>query len=363
MKLIICFPIDWLNIHLSCYYNFYDGIARHVKLFEKNNITVEFLHDCLTENELKNVTSKNFLQLQNKAIEQFLNILNNSNKYDNSILLGFRIIGTDFMFGKNYKIFKEKNIKLWIWMDDLYMYRSFPDKNTYDSKKDYSKCGDGRFDKADKILTGTKNYLESLNSHYLEKTDFWFFNLNENYFDTVPINNFETRKTKILLSGALGIYPVRKQLYDIKINEKNSLAKYIDSLSHPGYQNDTKTHQICGEKYLLHISQYKGAFVGLGESILKTLHFKHLEILASGTIGFFEQDSILEKYLGLKPFVHYVPIMNDKGELITDEEYYLKYLNSQEGENIAITGALHVRQNFSSMQQCLKLIKIIHDSI
>ena len=363
MKFVLCFPIDWLNTHLSCYYNFYNGIKRHVKLFKKNNISVEFLNDFLSENELNNITNENWLQLQNNVIERFLNIVKDSNDYDNSILLGFRIIGTDFMFGKNYKMLKEKNIKLWMWIDDLYMYNSFPDKNTYDSNKDYSQCSDIRFDKADKILTGSKNYFESLNSHYLEKTDFWFFNLDENYFDNIPIDNFETRKTKILLSGALSIYPVRKQLYDIKINKKFLLEKYIDTLPHPGYKNDSKVHQICGDKYLLHISQYKGAFVGFGENILKTLHFKHLEILASGTIGFFEQNSILEKYLGLKPFVHYVPIMDDNGELITDENYYSKYLNSKEGEKIAITGALHVRQNFSSSQQCLKLIKIIHHSI
>ena len=77
MKFVLCFPIDWLNIHLSCYYNFYDGIKRHVKLFEKNNIAVEFLNDFLSKDEFNSITNDNWIQLQNHVIDRFFNILIN----------------------------------------------------------------------------------------------------------------------------------------------------------------------------------------------------------------------------------------------------------------------------------------------
>ena len=78
-----------------------------------------------------------------------------------------------------------------------------------------------------------------------------------------------------------------------------------------------------------------------------------------GSIGFFEFSPLLEKELGLIAFKHYVPITNYEGKLIADVNYYLKYLNSEEGEQIALNGANYIREFFSSEIRTNQMISIL----
>ena len=96
--------------------------------------------------------------------------------------------------------------------------------------------------------------------------------------------------------------------------------------------------------YYNKLSEFKAAFVGHLLFPINYVVAKHIEVLMCGCLGFFEKNPLLEKELGLIEFVHYIPCSDDNGNLIEDENFYLKWL--EKGEQIAINGAIYVREKF-----------------
>jgi hypothetical protein len=146
--------------------------------------------------------------------------------------------------------------------------------------------------------------------------------LDETLYTSININNFNKRKSKILLNN---------DMQDKYNNLNNKLIKVIE--------NDDN------------IAEYKGYFVH------KKLSENHLIVLMHGCLGFFEYNPLLESQLGLVAFKHYIPSTDSNGNIIYDELYYTKYLESQEGQFIAMTGCSYVRKMFGSKNYIQNYIK------
>ena len=171
-----------------------------------------------------------------------------------------------------------------------------------------------------------------------------FYLLNYNYFDKIKINNFNERKNKIILSGYIGGgYKSRIEFYNLI--QKENFNNLIYHLNHPNYFKDINEN-ILGLNYYKKLEEYKGAFVGHHEFPLNFLLAKHIEVLMCGCLGFFEKNKLLKEELGLEEFVHYIPCTDDNGNLISDENFYINWLNSEKGLQIALTGANYVREKF-----------------
>ena len=403
-KIIIFYHLkEWYNLSYPVLFN-YLGLKKNTALFTENDMEIIDFKDFLSERDRKILETSNknneeidYVSYVQNAVSNLVDIMRNNDFYDNSLLIGFQNIGSDYFFYRKghcpfdyYDIFKSKGCKFIMWMDDLHGFPNFPKISDYDENNDYSNSSDYRLDLVDKIITPSRYYYELLNSQYLDKTILYFYSLNEDWYSKIYINDFKNRENKIILSGATGGYPVRKliidiltiynpslvtssvynpstfsqeYIYQIKNNIKNydqKLSDIITLLQSPGYDRNSKDfYNKVGINYLKTIAKYKGAFFGYAEKPLNFNLAKIIEILMCGTIGFFEFSPLLEKELGLIAFEHYVPITNDEGKLIEDVNYYLKYLNSEEGEQIAIKGCNYVREKFSSKQRIQQLISLI----
>lgn len=407
MKLVIFYHLkDWYTLSYPVLFNFL-SIKKNKELLLENKIELVDFKDFLSNEDIKYLEYNNknnididYPKFAQKAVSKLVDVMRVDDLYDNSILLGFHPIGFDYLFYRKghcqfdyYDIFKSKNCKFMIWMDDLHGFPTFPKISNYNEDNDYSLCSDYRLELVDKILTPSKNYYNLINSQYLNKTIQYFYSLNEDWYSEINIYNFKDRKNKILFSGAYSVYPIRKKIIDIlknynpqiisedandpltfskiRMNEtkenikdyKKELKEFADIIGciiSPGYNRQTPNFlKKVGLNYLKAISSNKGAFFAYADKPCIFNLAKIIEILMCGSIGFFEFSPLLEKELGLIAYKHYVPITDEKGELIEDHNYYLKYLNTEEGEQIALTGANYVRENFSSKNRIKQLISIL----
>lgn len=368
MKIILFHHLkNWYNLSypvLFCY----NGLLQNKQLFEENGIELTSFVTFLSikdreflENANKNNKEIDYYSFVVKACSNLCQLMKGSTEFDNSIFIGFQFVGFDLFFSSymnskyNFEnVFYAKKCKLFMWLDDLHSFREFPTHTDFVTGKNYSTCKNRKLDSIDLILSPSKHYFQLIGSPYIDKTIFYFYSLNENWYNEICIDNFEERKTKILLSGARSAYPLRKQLYEMSKNEFVSLVNVLES---PGYNRTLPDFfSKVGLEYLKTISTYKGAFFTYAKKPLDFNLAKIIEILMCGTLGFFEYSPLLEKELGLKKFVHYVPITDNDGNLITDEKFYLHYM--EKGQAIARKGCEHVRKNFSSHERSLQLIDI-----
>ena len=404
MKAIIFYHLkEWYNLSYPVLFN-YIGLKKNKQMFTEHNIELIDFADFLSIEDKyiidfsnKNNQDIDYVSYVQKAVSNLVDIMRNSDIYDNSILVGFQNVGSDFFFYRKghcpfdyYDIFKLKKCRFIMWMDDLHGFPNFPNISNYDEKKDYSKCADYRLDLVDKIITPSRYYYELLKSQYLDKTIQYFYSLNEDWYSEIDITNFKKKKNQILLTGSFTVYPIRNLIVEILTiykpylvtqaghnpatftpatiaTIKENIKGYEEDLSDiftllisPGYdrtQNDF--FGKVGINYLKTINEYKGAFFGYGKKPWNCNLAKIIEILMCGSIGFFEFSPLLEKELGLIAFKHYVPITNYEGKLIADVNYYLKYLNSEEGEQIALNGANYIREFFSSEIRTNQMISIL----
>lgn len=318
---------------------------------DKNKIIDQNINLTLSDVEIQDI--------YDRTISNMLNKIQNTTDYDNSIIMGFHPKGFDQIFrNDHHKIIKSKSIKTVLWHDDLQAF------NINQKKPLREIIIDHRFDKADMILTPSITYFQNIKSPYLTKSVFYFYCFNEKFYKDLPINNFRNRIPKILLSGACGAnYPIRLQLYNHWKNNKNGpigIAKLMDYFDHPGYDRQ-KNQGKTGIDYYKKLASYRAAFFGFLRWPINWPLAKIIEILASGTLGFFEESPELKEKLGLIKFKHYVPILMDKDKkLIFDENYYKKYLHTQEGEKIANEGCKYVREKFTMKNKCDELITILN---
>lgn len=321
-----------------------------VKEFIKNK---DDLHKINNKDENYKLADSEFDRIFLDASKEFLQQVKNTTDYDNSMIIGFHPKGFMWLYRNSaYPLLKMRGIKLINWHDDLHSYpksRKLPIETI---------VKDETLDGADLILTPSKLYWTNIKSQYIDKSVFYFYCFNENYYLDLPINNFKKRKNKILLSGAIYVgYDTRTDLYRC-YNRGDALGKYIDHLPHPTYDRNKNTGKTGLDYYKL-LASYKGAFFGFYKYPLNYPLAKVIEILACGTLGFFEYSPILGT-LGLEKFKHYVPLLVDSaGKIIIDANYYVKYLNSEEGEKIASQGCQYVRNKFTMRNKCVEFDNII----
>lgn len=271
-------------------------------------------------------------------------LINSKDEFRNSILWMHQKIGSYIIvFDKIYKVINDLNIKTIFWMDDLHFAKDNIDN-------------DERFINSDIIVSPSVLYFQNIKHKFYEKSKFLFYFFNEEIIDNYnPKQNYNKRKNQIILSGKINnTYLSRKQMYRHSIKNKD----LYDILEHPGYYN--MEHEFYHVNYYNKISEYKGALFGLANNPLNFLLGKVIEILGCGCIGFFEYTYQYEEYLGLKEWVHYVPIYkNKKNELDIDDIKFREIIQSEEGIQIAINGYNYIKENYNSITFVNNSINII----
>lgn len=307
-------------------------------------------------NQIDNIL-KNFRSCINKLIEE----IKTTNKYDNCIIYGIQPAGSDYFLNSNYDILKNKNIKVIMYCDDLHGYSmannglTTADINTQIDKNKL-KFKDSRIDRCSYVLSHGASFFDYIDV-YTEKTKLYFAPVDDINFSMYTPENFFQRENKILFSGAIGRYPLRRLLCS-KICEGNPTAlQYYKHMKHPGNNLSIDSCKTGGlYTYYIEISKYKGAIVGYHEKPLNYLLYKTFEILVCGTLLFSEEIDMMEQ-IGMKKFVHYVPI---SAENLCDAEYLAKYLNSQDGKQIAINGHKFVGEYLSIKKNLDFFIEMIN---
>lgn len=338
--------------------------------FKQNNFEIITLNDFIPnqqDKEVINDITKNFTlsdeefdRISIDAQKNLMEMIKTDDTYKDSYIIGFHPKGYMWFFRSYaYNNLKEKNIKIIIWQDDLHCYPKT-------KKLDYNTIVlEDSLNKMDLLLSPSIHYWKNLNHPLLDKARYYFYCFNETFFDKLPMDNYNDRINKILLSGAnYKGYPIRQTLLkyynDNKSANQDNLAQYIDYYPHPSYDRN-KNKGKTGLDYYTEISKYKAAFFGFYEYPLNYPLAKIIEILACGTLGFFEENPVIYQYLGLEKFKHYVPILvDDKNEPIFDMNYYTNYLNGELGKKIALEGCKYVRNKFTMKNKCDELINILN---
>ena len=176
----------------------------------------------------------------------------------------------------------------------------------------------------------------------------------------------EHRNKKCILYGSIheSIYPLRYHIF----HHKNH---HIDKFKHFGSVR-RKNHNVVGKKMIQHLSKYSAAIGTSAEYPLNYLLSKYVEILGAGCLAFFEYCPELDK-IGLKPYVHYVPINSLCKSYYTKKGYKSKifnhslfdskidkYLNTSLGENIRIAGHHFIMNNVTMKQRHKQFFEIIN---
>ena len=371
MYIFIFYSLTNYGISYPVQYN-YEQFRIHKEYFKKNNynlitsnemiINKELIKENIDFNKINNLLIKENIRI-NYQIYLFSKIIDNilkNKKYNNSIFLGFHPFIFNLFLEDKYNLIKKNNIKIFCWMDDLQYFTKFLKIKkfnylTYD--KDYNS---EKLNKIDLILTPSINYFKNINSRYLSKTRFIFYSLDERLYDKITNINYNNRINKIILSGCIlkkNQYKSRYSFLKLINTNFNNIGYY---LKHPGYDSSTN-YNLKYINYYNELVKYKGAFVGLYNYPLNFLLAKIIEVLFCGCLGFFDKSSLLKTELGLLEFVHYIPITNNKNELIKDINYYKKYLNTELGNKIALNGYNYIREQFKSINN-IKNYKYIFDN-
>lgn len=333
---------------------FYDAGINLVYLYN-------FIQDSKIRNDLMNpeinltYNDKSIENIQKEAYNIFLEDVK-KDIFNDSIIFAIQNAVFPFVLSDiSYNILKSKNIKIIIWEDDLHEYNRHL-KVAYKKPITFP-----FFDKPDMIISPSRLYFENIKSPYLSKTFQSFYCFNENYFSYLD-TDYNDRTNKIILSGSCGDwYPVRKELLEYynenKDDNNNELIKYIYHLEYPSRIRKEDLDKK-GLNYFKILSSYKAAFFAFAKYPLNFPLSKIIEILACGTLGFFEYSEELDK-LGLIKNVHYVPILKDNNnKLIFDAEYYKKYLDT--GEQIAKEGCKYVREKFTMKNKVYDLLSLFY---
>ena len=370
MKKIILFrsPIKNGTVSYAVTY-MYEMLLNNKHIFKENNFELIDILTYTTNIHMKNklLNDDHNLQMDNAEILDIyindtcincFNCIKNNEEYNNCIILAFggcafsRYVSTD-----RIQIINDRNITTIMWQDDIQdLIKHSNNGNINDDVKIHV------MEISNIILTPSIEYMKNINCRYLNKSIFYFYAFDEKLIQKYKPTNFNDRKCKIVLSGSMQRgYKTRVQLYDVYRASKTPFSNLIDFIHHPGYDR-RKNAQYRGENYYDIISQYKAAFLGFYEYPLNFLLAKVVEILGCGTIGIIEPNPLLKEELGLIEYVHYVPmLMDENGIIIQDVEYYKKYLNTDEGNKIALNGYNYIKNNLLTKNRIQQLIKILND--
>ena len=304
--------------------NNYDvgGLVRYfIKMFDDLDIRRIF-----NENNIKVITSKDIKENFKTTEELFIQNIDSKNY----IFLGIHPYGLH----KIYNNIKE-GPNFIVWQNDPHYFAYYVDDRDETIQK-YNKMYSSIFlDKIDYLITPSKIYFENLNiKKYDDKIIDFFYFINDEFFNEINYVNYKDRKSQVILSGTIS------DGYNSRMEFKNINNNLIYYLHHPGYTNNLHMTEL---NYYNELSKYKSAFVGHNNYPLNYLLAKHIEVLMCGCLAFFEPNTLLKEQLGLIEYKHYIPCF-DKSGLIKDENFYVNWMNSKEGEEIANNGKEYVKK-------------------
>jgi len=322
MKLIVLSQSDNYDV---------GGLVRYIiKMFEKNDIK-----ELFEKSGFEIITSNYIREHTNYSEIEFIQSIDKS-EYDDYLIFGIHPYGLHTSIGSN------TGIKKIAWINDPHYFAHYIEKNG-ESVQKYSQKYDPLLIKdIDYLITPSPIYFKNLNiDKYDEKIVYFFYFLNEDFYHLTGNTEYKKRLDKIILSGAVGGGYLSRIEFD-RLRENEKFSELIYKVNHPGYSNNEHMTEI---KYYNELTKYKAAFVGHHEFPINFLLAKHIEVLMCGCLGFFEPNPLLSSELGLIESKHYVSCFDENG-LIKDEDFYIKWMNSDEGEKIAENGKAYVREKF-----------------
>jgi hypothetical protein len=250
-------------------------------------------------------------------------------------------------YGLNVSIKSKSKIKKIVWINDPHYFAHYVEKNeksvqTFDENYDPIQLSN-----IDYLITPSIVYFENLKiEKYNDKIKYFFYFLDEDWYEIIGNIDYKKRQNKIILSGVVGGGYYSRIEFD-KLKNEEKFNEIIDKIEHPGYNIGNKSidETNTGMNYYNKISNYKSAFVGHHNYPIDFLLAKHIEVLMCGCLAFFEPNDLLEKELGLKPFEHYIPCFDENG-LIKDPNFYIDWISK--GGSIAENGKKYVREKFGN---------------
>jgi hypothetical protein len=326
---------------IKMYYDYDNSV-----LFLKNGIKI-----VTTDNIINGlyIPFNNTIVDGNEKLNIFTKYAEKIEKFKKSIY--FVIIYRNLLTSPSF--LNNKEIKKIFWFNDLHAFaydvQDRINKNIvvqkYDKKYDIPEL-----DKINYLLTPSMQYFKNLKiDKYNDKVKYLFYALNYKYYEQIDYKDYNTRKNKIILSGCVADgYKTRMQLNQYRETDKK-FNILIDKLEHPGYE---KNAHMTDMNYYKKLCQYKAAFVGNYVYPINFLLAKHIEVLMCGCLGFFERNHLLKEQLGLIEYVHYIPATDPKGNVISNINYYIYWMESKDsdgnirGQKIAQTGAEYVREKY-----------------
>lgn len=301
-----------------------------IKMFDDIHIRDLFFKkgfDIVTSNYIKNsllMTEQSFLQsLENE---------------DTSDYLIFAI----HPYGMHISIEYAKKIKKVIWLNDPHYLSYYTERNGQSVQLFSDKFNPPFLSDIDYLVTPSSIYFENLKiTKFGDKIIDFFYFLDESLYELTGNINYKERENKIVLSGAIGSgYKSRFDFNQLSYDKK--FENLIFKINHPGYEDN---QHMTGLNYYNQLTNFKSAFVGHHVFPINFLLAKHIEVLMCGCLGFFEPNPLLKSQIGLIEFKHYIPCFDENG-LITDDKFYIDWMESEEGEKIANDGKEYVREKF-----------------
>jgi hypothetical protein len=315
MKLIVLSHSDDYSV---------SGLIRYlIRMFYDDWVVEEF-----KKSGIEIVTSKHIKEVLNKTEVEYLKEINSN---EGCLIFGIH------PYGWEMAIEYCPNVKKIIWQDDLHYFANFTDRKG-ESVQEYSEKFDIKcIDDINFLVTPSSIYFKNLGIETDKLIDFFYFLDDKNFIE----NKFTDRKDGIVLSGVV-FKGYNSRLEFDKLRNEESFKNLICKIEHPGYE---KNKHMTEFNYYSELTKYKAAFVGHHCFPLNFLLAKHIEVLMCGCLGFFEPNPLLKDQLGLIEYVHYIPCFDENG-LIKDANFYLNWINSDEGHKISIRGKEYVRSKF-----------------
>jgi hypothetical protein len=314
---------------------------------------------CLQQKKLKVIKFKDIYKIGSveQQFKKFYNDIANG-KFNNCILFFHMFYGHAHIIkriGNWNTITKRQNIKKILYFNDTQtnLYINAKTMNFFDA-----------------LLFPSLVFVKRFYSQYLGKIHHFPFS-----FDSVIMRGIKfdinKRKKKLLIYGTCHktVYPLRTELVN-HITSKENKIKNVDILKSFGSVKK-KSHDIVGKNLFIHLSTYLGAIATSSCYPLDYMVAKYVEILGSGCLGLFEFTTELD-VIGLKPFVHYIPIntvsdgyftkhgTKKKGLDITNINLMIdKYLGTSEGEKIRLDGFIFVKKYLTDRNRMEQLMVVI----
>lgn len=318
-----------------------------------HNYSIYSMSTLFTDNDKLNVQPyTNFCRPNDKyGLRKFLlNVINRKDKNNNFILYHFMEYKRDIINKEILLGLRKLNIRTIWYFNDMHDESKTPFIEYYSN-----------------ILTPDLIFCKLFYTNIINRIIGTGWSLPDKLINEFPEKEFN----KVLFYGYCKkeIYPTRNWIYENKDKIIN-----LEVLEHCGYGKEStfkKKHKLHGLNFIKHLKKYKAAIITSAKYPLWYFVSKYVESFCCGCLTFCEYHPLLDKY-GMKPYYHYIPInslnynydqnINPfllKKDISVDELNFKikKYLNTNEGNEIANNGYLFAKKYFGNSYNFNKIYK------